>query len=377
MEKKSVFKICLTGGPCSGKTTALAKIKEHFSKNFEVITIPEVAATAIIAGVKLIPDQLTLEQSLLINTNMCQLQIDLENFFEDTAAKTKKDVLIVCDRGVCDNFAYITPENKEKILNSKGWNYNFVSHERYDLVIHLVTAAIGAEKFYTLENNEARSESAEIAAMIDRRLREQWETHPRFEVVDNSHGGGFEAKIQRVTKAISDLIGAPGIPLSTEYNKFLLQEFDPETLSTHTKFNFFDENIDYLVSSRPDQIHWVVKRTEGDSKLFPVYTYVLRILSDDPEKRIEKRKIISEKIYLDFIKQKNKNIPTVHRSTQSFFNEKDKAVFMFNIETTKIGPKTSHVLRTTAPKEQIPEFLKAEGNISNNPDYMTYKLATN
>ncbi len=30
---------------------------------------------------------------------------------------------------------------------------------RYDAVFHLVTAAQGAERFYTLENNEARSET--------------------------------------------------------------------------------------------------------------------------------------------------------------------------------------------------------------------------
>ena len=34
---------------------------------------------------------------------------------------------------------------------------------RYDLVLHLVTAANGAEKYYTLENNAARSESVELA----------------------------------------------------------------------------------------------------------------------------------------------------------------------------------------------------------------------
>jgi hypothetical protein len=32
---------------------------------------------------------------------------------------------------------------------------------RYDGVFHLVTAAIGAEKFYTLANNTARSETPE------------------------------------------------------------------------------------------------------------------------------------------------------------------------------------------------------------------------
>lgn len=34
---------------------------------------------------------------------------------------------------------------------------------RYDGIFHLVTAASGAEEHYSLENNEARSESVEMA----------------------------------------------------------------------------------------------------------------------------------------------------------------------------------------------------------------------
>ena len=41
--------------------------------------------------------------------------------------------------------------------------------QRYEAVVHLVTAAIGAERFYTLENNKARMESrpAEEAIALD------------------------------------------------------------------------------------------------------------------------------------------------------------------------------------------------------------------
>ena len=36
---------------------------------------------------------------------------------------------------------------------------NYVCNDRYDLVIHLMSAAKGAEKFYGKENNEARFET--------------------------------------------------------------------------------------------------------------------------------------------------------------------------------------------------------------------------
>ncbi len=38
---------------------------------------------------------------------------------------------------------------------------------RYDVVVHMVTAADGAEKFYTLENNAARYEDVPTAKIVD------------------------------------------------------------------------------------------------------------------------------------------------------------------------------------------------------------------
>lgn len=40
--------------------------------------------------------------------------------------------------------------------------------DRYDLVLHLVSAAIEAKKFYN-RNNEARMETEEEAALMDKR----------------------------------------------------------------------------------------------------------------------------------------------------------------------------------------------------------------
>lgn len=38
---------------------------------------------------------------------------------------------------------------------------------RYDQIVHMVTAASGAEKFYQLSNNAVRSESIELARELD------------------------------------------------------------------------------------------------------------------------------------------------------------------------------------------------------------------
>lgn len=40
---------------------------------------------------------------------------------------------------------------------------------RYDQVVHMMTAANGAEAFYQLDNNPARSEGLELARDLDSR----------------------------------------------------------------------------------------------------------------------------------------------------------------------------------------------------------------
>lgn len=52
------------------------------------------------------------------------------------------------------------------MLNILGMN-EIDMRDSYDAVFHMVTAAIGAEKYYTLDNNRARTESAEEAARLD------------------------------------------------------------------------------------------------------------------------------------------------------------------------------------------------------------------
>lgn len=67
---------------------------------------------------------------------------------------------------------------------------------RYDQIIHLVTAAKGAEKFYILDNNVTRTEGIELARQLDRKTAKAWIGHPYIDVIDNRTD--FEMKIARV-----------------------------------------------------------------------------------------------------------------------------------------------------------------------------------
>ena len=64
---------------------------------------------------------------------------------------------------------------------------------RYDNVVHMVSAAVGAEDFYTVEDHSARFEGLEMARERDRRAMEAWEMHPYVDIVDNR--GNFDSKV--------------------------------------------------------------------------------------------------------------------------------------------------------------------------------------
>jgi len=83
--------------------------------------------------------------------------------------------------------------------------------KRYDCVLHLVTAANGAEPFYTLQGNAARTEGAGEARDVDRRLMGAWMGHPAFILVDNVSVGLFEEKLERVTYAALGFAGLKDI----------------------------------------------------------------------------------------------------------------------------------------------------------------------
>ena len=76
-----------------------------------------------------------------------------------------------------------------------------------------MTAAKGAESFYSSLSNEVRKESKELAIHLDdsvikvfvRHLRKAWLGHPALTIVDNSTG--FDQKCNRVVEAILKRVG--------------------------------------------------------------------------------------------------------------------------------------------------------------------------
>ena len=85
----------------------------------------------------------------------------LEDIFVKIACNSESKCVLICDRGVMDGKAYTEDNVWQTLLDETGWNTIHLRDRRYDAVIHMVTAAQGAEEFYTDANNIARYETKE------------------------------------------------------------------------------------------------------------------------------------------------------------------------------------------------------------------------
>jgi hypothetical protein len=74
-----------------------------------------------------------------------RLQIALEDTYLDIAQMIDgQPVVILIDRGLLDGSAYVSQNNWQALLDDLGCNIVMLRDNRYDAVLHLVTAADGA-----------------------------------------------------------------------------------------------------------------------------------------------------------------------------------------------------------------------------------------
>ena len=271
----SIEKIVITGGPCAGKSTALSKIQKELSQlGYKVFFITESATELISSGIT--PFEFEDFQLYLI-----KYQLEKEAIYEEAARHAGDKVIIICDRGVLDNKAYMSKEQFNYILKTLNTN-EVAMRDNYGAVFHLVTAAKGAEQFYTTENNSARTETPEQAILMDDKTICAWIGHPHFRIIDNSTD--FDQKIRRLLVEITSYLGEPE-PYEIE-RKFLIEYPDIEWLESQNNVQKVDIIQTYLNSTNDDEIRVRQRGLNGNY----IYTKTIkRKVSDIKRMEIEKR----------------------------------------------------------------------------------------
>ena len=284
--EQKIHKIVITGGPCAGKSTAMSWIQNAFTqKGYTVLFVPETATELICGGVA----PWTCGSNLEYQKCQVQLQMEKERIFRQAAETMTGDkILIVCDRGVLDNRAYMTELEFVCVLRELHCN-EVELRDSYDAVFHLVTAAKGAEQFYTTDNNAARRESPEQASALDDKLLAAWTGHPHLRVIDNATD--FEEKMRRLIAEVSSFLGEPE-PYEIE-RKFLIEYPDVRWLESNPACQRIEIIQTYLRSENGDEIR---VRQRGIDGGYVYYKTVKRAVTG--LKRVELEERLSKEEYL-------------------------------------------------------------------------------
>lgn len=365
-------KIVLTGGPCSGKSTSLSLLQERLSEaGFEVLCVPEVATILIGSGIQ--PRHLTAAQLFSFQEKLLQTQVQFEKTFADLLhlkARDPKKSILLLDRGCMDVRAYITPEQFDRLLAKNGWQETELCDKRYQAIFHLVTAAEGAEKFYTLSNNTTRWETPEQARELDLRTRNAWIGHPHLRVIDNSTE--FQSKLSRLWKAVQRSIG---IPVSLEIErKFLLQPW------------FCHGSIPVPYQEILIQQFYLKKRGDGATRRIrrrwrrnsgEVYYLTLKQPAGIPGGNIETEKHISRKQYEQLLKEIDNRREGIAKQRFCFLWKNQYFELDVFLEPQRIRGLSVLEIELTEEndKVELPDFLKIQKEVTGDARFSNSQLA--
>jgi CYTH domain-containing protein/thymidylate kinase len=203
----NVPRIVLTGGPCAGKTSALSRLRARLQTYGRRVYTTSEASTLMLDGGAYVVGT-TPAQQKTYQRGVLTVTLAIEDALLGFARGAGEPAVLVCDRGAMDGRAYLGSPLWEELLSELGHDPARLRDGRYDAVVHLVTAADGAEKYYGNDNNPGRYEDVEGARSVDRRLRQAWSGHARHTIVDNRTD--FDEKMRRVVAGVCAQVGIPG-----------------------------------------------------------------------------------------------------------------------------------------------------------------------
>ncbi|PFX25628.1 TRPL translocation defect protein 14-like [Stylophora pistillata] len=373
-KERRVYKVALTGGPCAGKTTVQAMMSTFFENlGWKVYRVPEAATILLGGGVKF-PD-LSEQEVYNFQENLMRTLLQLEQTFFDLASTSKKDTIVICDRGAMDPSSYMSSEQWDKLLENNGWNNVSLRDARYDQVIHLVSAAQGAEDFYTLANNNTRKEPIEQARKLDRLTQQAWVGHPYVDVIENNID--FSKKVRRAIDAVCFRMRIDtGDRLSPESvkRKFLVTSL-PD-VKAFPVFQDFDVVHNYLSTSNPERQARLRRR--GQNGHF-TYMHTLRLETKVSSQIVEVRTNLSARDYEILFSQVDHTRQSVYKTRRCFLW--GNQYFQLDIYNEPCHPRCKGLLileTYTTIKQgdlELPDFLDIAKEVTGDPSYSMFHLA--
>jgi len=272
---------------------------------------------------------------------------------------------VVCDRGTMDISAYIDKAMWEELCEKCGTNSNEL-RKRYDAVLHLVSAADGAEQYYTTATNSTRYEQANeeglrIARDLDKKVNKAWTGHPHLRVINNHDN--FDMKINRVLKEISNVLE---IPQPIEDERTYIVELTgqlPESIESEITQT-------YLVADPDCEIR--LRRRDWGGEVVNVHKTKKRISATEV---LETERQVSNALYESLLQQADPYRATIRKTRRSFIWRGQ----FFQVDTFHEPVNNLVLLETKGVAQQesvnFPPFLRVIEDVTGNPQYYNYNIA--
>jgi AAA domain-containing protein len=192
-------KIALTGGPGGGKTALMHDLRVGDPYARQWLLVPEAAPLLFQAGLD--GRQQSFQRAAV------RLQVALEDV---CAGAAESGQVLVCHRGTLDPLAYWLRNGWDEDEFFACTGTSRAEHfRRYIGVVHLQTAAIGAEAHYRRWPDAHRPESIAQAVETDRLCARAWDAHPGYVLIENA-SRDWPAKLDLAREALAALLSRPG-----------------------------------------------------------------------------------------------------------------------------------------------------------------------
>ena len=231
-------------------------------------------------------------------------------------------------------------------------------------VVHMVTAATGAEEYYTVEHHATRLETLDEARERDRLAAEAWIGHPYVDIIDNS--SDFENKINRLISAVALKIGVDiGDRLNTNAKKIKFAVNGPLPKdSAFPNFRDFEVTHNYLqTASRTMQSRLRKRGRQGK------FSYIHTIRNQVGGQVIEVKTPVGHREYSHLLDQTDPLHLTVNKTRRCFMY--NNQYFQLDIYKEPCHPRCRGLIlletyTTLSPREfteRLPSFLNIDQQV--------------
>lgn len=228
---------------------------------WKVYRVPETATVLLNGGV--VFADLESEQSFSFQKSILRTMLTIEQTFRElaqiNATKGIKSI-IICDRGAMDPGAYMDRDLWLKMLDDLQLDESALRDHRYDMVVHLVTAAQGAEAHYTTANNNIRSEGLQLSRELDAKVMKAWMGHAYMDIIGNETD--FKGKCNRVIDCVLNRFGLSDKRFGKNICKHKYKVTTPDPFSVQFPVPFMDFCVEHIFLQGSDSVEVRIRKRE-------------------------------------------------------------------------------------------------------------------